>query len=201
MPYWIFYYKWNYTYAQTLNKPYLCQIYLKHNSSAHLVIESWIICELCSWNFFGIWLSLPHYRQHLCISLQWRHNDNDGVSNHQPSGCLLNRLFRRRSKKTSKLRVTGLCVGNSPGPWNPRTKGQLRGKCFHLMTSSWWNIRKWFAISFTIIPLLHDFSGKVFGEEIVYKCCRRGGHTLALLWVARSYKKTTSSGNLELNAL
>ena len=26
-----------------------------------------------------------------------------------------NRLFRRRSKKTSNLRVTGLCVGNSPG--------------------------------------------------------------------------------------
>ena len=29
--------------------------------------------------------------------------------------CLLNGLFRRRSKKTSKLRVTGLCAGNSPG--------------------------------------------------------------------------------------
>ena len=28
--------------------------------------------------------------------------------------CLLNRLFRRRSKKTSKLRVAGLCEGNSP---------------------------------------------------------------------------------------
>ena len=27
---------------------------------------------------------------------------------------VLNGLFRRRSKKTSKLRVTGLCVGNSP---------------------------------------------------------------------------------------
>ena len=47
--------------------------------------------------------------------LHWRHNDHDGVSNHQPHGCLLNRLFRRRSKKTSKLRVTGLCAGNSPG--------------------------------------------------------------------------------------
>ena len=47
--------------------------------------------------------------------LHWRHNDHDGVSNHQPHGCLLNRLFRWRSKKTSKLRVTGLCVGNSPG--------------------------------------------------------------------------------------
>ena len=44
-----------------------------------------------------------------CItgSLQWRHNESDGVSNHQPHGCLLNPLSRRRSKKTSKLRDTG----------------------------------------------------------------------------------------------
>ena len=34
--------------------------------------------------------------------------------NHRPHGCLLNRLFRRRSKKTCKLRVIGLCAGNSP---------------------------------------------------------------------------------------
>ena len=40
------------------------------------------------------------------------------ASHHQPHQCLLNRLFGRRSKKTSKLRVTGLCVGNS------RTNGQ-----------------------------------------------------------------------------
>ena len=37
------------------------------------------------------------------------------VPNHQPQHCLLNRSFRRRLKKTSKLRVTGLCAGNSPG--------------------------------------------------------------------------------------
>ena len=48
-------------------------------------------------------------------TLRWRHNDHAGVSNHQPHGCLLNRSFRRKSKKTSKLRVTGLCAGNSPG--------------------------------------------------------------------------------------
>ena len=47
-------------------------------------------------------------------TLQWRHNRRDSVSNHQLHHCLLNRLFRRRSKKTSKLCVTGLCVGNSP---------------------------------------------------------------------------------------
>ena len=49
-----------------------------------------------------------------CDSLRWRHNERDGVSNHQRLDGLLNRLFRRRSKKTSKLRVTGLCEGNSP---------------------------------------------------------------------------------------
>ena len=63
-------------------------------------------------------------------TLHWRHNDPDGVSNHQPHGCLLNRLFRRRSKKTSKLRVTGLCVGNSPGPVNSPHKGQVTRKMF-----------------------------------------------------------------------
>ena len=46
---------------------------------------------------------------------QWRHNGHDSVSNHQPHDCLLKRFFRRRSKITSKLRVTGLCEGNSPG--------------------------------------------------------------------------------------
>ena len=51
----------------------------------------------------------------ITLSLRWRHNGHDGVSNHQPHDYLLNRLFRRRSKKTSKLRVTGLCGGNSPG--------------------------------------------------------------------------------------
>ena len=64
------------------------------------------------------------------LTLHWRHNDHDGVSNHQPHGCLFNRLFRRRSKKTSKLRVTGLCVENSPGPVNSPHKGPVKRKMF-----------------------------------------------------------------------
>ena len=48
------------------------------------------------------------------VSLQWRHNGCDGVSNNQPHDCLLNRLFRRRSNKTSKLCGTVLRAGNSP---------------------------------------------------------------------------------------
>ena len=46
--------------------------------------------------------------------LQWCHIGRDGVSNHQTHVCLLNHLYGCRSKKTSKLRVTGLCAGNSP---------------------------------------------------------------------------------------
>ena len=60
------------------------------------------------------WLR-PRKNKSTDVTLQWRQNGHDNVSNHQPHDCLLNRLFRRRSKKTSKLRVTGLCAGNSPG--------------------------------------------------------------------------------------
>ena len=49
------------------------------------------------------------YRQE---TLQRRYNDRDDTSNHQPLYCLLNHLFRRRWKKTSKLRITGICKGN-----------------------------------------------------------------------------------------
>ena len=49
------------------------------------------------------------------LALRWRHNERESVWNHQHHDCLLIRLFRRRSKKTSKFRVTGLCEGNSPG--------------------------------------------------------------------------------------
>ena len=48
------------------------------------------------------------------------HHYDDGIMGAMASQitsltiCLLNRLFRRRSKKISKLRVTGLCAGNSP---------------------------------------------------------------------------------------
>ena len=48
----------------------------------------------------------------LGLSQQWRHNAFDGVSNHQRLDCLLTPLLRRRSKKTSKPRVTCLCEGN-----------------------------------------------------------------------------------------
>ena len=50
--------------------------------------------------------------------LQWHHNERDGVSNNRRLDCLLHRLFRRRSKRTPKLRITGLCGhAHSMRPW------------------------------------------------------------------------------------
>ena len=48
------------------------------------------------------------------MSLRWCQNGHHSISNHQPHHCLLNRLLRRRSNKTSEVHVTGLCGGNSP---------------------------------------------------------------------------------------
>ena len=91
----------------------------------------------CTHNHDVAWLKFTYDRDHfVCVpsqwettlqcnvvshwldaftTLPWRHNGPNSISNHQPYDCLLNHVFRRRSKKTSKLRVTGLCAGNSPG--------------------------------------------------------------------------------------
>ena len=72
------------------------------------------------------------------MALQLRHNGRDSVSNHQPHDCSLNRLFRRRSKKTLKLRVTGLCAENSPGTGEfPAQMASNAENVSILMTSSW----------------------------------------------------------------
>ena len=65
---------------------------------------------------------------------QWRHNERDGVSNHRRLDRLLSRLFRCRSKNTSKLRVTGLCEGISPvtGGFTPQRISNAEN------VSIWW---------------------------------------------------------------
>ena len=77
-------------------------------------------------------------------ALQWRHNKRDGVSNLQCHDCKLKRLFRCRSKKTSKLRVTGFCAGDSPVTGElPAQRASNAGN-----VSIWWRH--------------HDFTGRPF---------------------------------------
>ena len=68
-------------------------------------------------------------------SLQWRHNGHDSVSNHQPHDCLLNRVQTQIKENIQAPRHWHLCLEFTGGRWIPRTDGQQRGRCFHLMTS------------------------------------------------------------------
>ena len=96
----------------------------------HVCTESWVTpYEMPYKDRIGRWGRVTGDRDYPC-ALHWRHNYHDDVSNHQPYSCLLNRLFRRRSKKTSKLRVTGLCVRNSAGPVTSPHKGPVTRKMF-----------------------------------------------------------------------
>ena len=78
--------------------------------SSHRPTKCLLKCSILNSNQ----LTITAFIVRLHYTLLWRHSDRDGVSNHQCLDCLLNRLFRRRSKKISKPRVTGLCEGNLP---------------------------------------------------------------------------------------
>ena len=98
-----------------------------------------------------VWIPYEHTSMYTHI-LQWRHNERHGVSNPRRNDCLLNRLFRRRSKKTSKLRVTGLCEGN------PTVTGGLHSQ----RASNAENVSIWWRY--------HDKSVRVYMHHLVF--CR-----------------------------
>ena len=111
----------------------------------------------CTWSSYCFWIQSP-ISQRICdviieifitVTSQWR----GGVSNHRRFDCLLSRLFRGRSNKTSKLRVTDLCAGIHRWPVKSPHKGPVTRKCFHLMTSSYKGI---------IFPLIQ--SGHTFAH-------------------------------------
>ena len=68
--------------------------------------DGFVMQTFCTFRVISLALAITH-------TLHIRHNGHDGVSNHQPFDGLLNRLFGSKSKKTSKLCVTGLCVANA----------------------------------------------------------------------------------------
>ena len=102
---------------------------VKHRGGKPYIFSQWTWPGFCVLSFeylqkiISTWFMTTQVSQYVMwdlnmykyeASLQWRHNGRDGISNHRPHDYLPNRLFRRRSKKTSKLRVNDLCEGNSP---------------------------------------------------------------------------------------
>ena len=121
----------------------------------------------------------------------WRHNESDGVSNHRGIDGLLNLLLRRRSNKTSKLRVTGLCRGNSPVTsefpaqrasnaenvsiwWRHHEMIFFPSWFFHSMTKHYW-LRK-NQVKFYSTQWISDYCTTVINQwllRICQLCCMR----------------------------
>ena len=100
-------------------------------------------------------------------TLQWRHNECDGVSHHRHLHCLLKCFFQTQIKENVKAPSHWPVRGESTGDrWIPLTKGQWRGKCFHLMTSSWGVCSR---VSTMGLPNVFDITYR-------HTCCLFGDH-------------------------
>ena len=148
-------------------------------------------CDLCNTDNWSLPLQWAN------SSLQWRHNGRDGVSNHRRLDCVLNCLFRRRSKKTSKLRVTGLCEGNPPRTggfpsqsasntenvsiwWRYHVSSKILRHMFHLWMVS-------FSLRFNINTIflgirIHSIKIRLSWDLLIFMMRSYIGNTASLYW-------------------
>ena len=81
----------------------------------------------------------------------------------RPALRLFTQSFKTQIKENIKApRHWPLCGEFTGDRWIPRTNGQLRGKCFHLMTSSWYCV---YALPGAWITMLNSIRK---GQEYVY---------------------------------
>ena len=115
-----------------------------------------------------IWFRMMTTHVHVVVivlnTLQRRHNGRDGVSNNQRLICILNRLSRRWSMKSSKLRITGLCEGNSqvPGEFSAQRTSYAENISF------WWS--SWSKCNVYKVP---EIPIPVPADSIAYNCAIR----------------------------
>ena len=91
-----------------------------------------IACSTQSYCLSQCWLkhNYNYTYQQRCFPLQWRHKGRDGVSHHQPHDCLLNCLFRCRSKKHQIPASLAFVRGIHQWPVNSPHKGSVTRKMF-----------------------------------------------------------------------
>ena len=185
-----------------LNKLYMQFLTWNINVMPHKTM----VCITYPCPILDIWHKLIIIMGTICYNyiLQRRHDGRDHVSNHQPRDCLLNRLSRRRSKSTPKLRVTGLCEGNSPAtgefpaqrvsnaenvsiwwrhhymPLFPCTMSNRERRIFH---------RQFLPITHNKRTMIHPRCHKnIFGRPIVAKECANVLHQVTVINTLRPRK-------------
>ena len=77
-------------------------------SSRNFYLFRWLYTIMFRWRCITSLKGLQLIIQNIVVNwhhtgkLQWRHNECDGVSNHWPHDCLLNRLFKLQIKENTK---------------------------------------------------------------------------------------------------
>ena len=120
-----------------LRKVVKWNILLSYNTIIYVSVLLWGSCYINHWSTTRYHECPSFYPPNLLvgevlsyrssgIALQWRYNEPHGVSEHQPHDCLLKHLFRCRSNKTSRRRVTSWPLWGefTDDHWIPRTKRQ-----------------------------------------------------------------------------
>ena len=133
----------------------------------------------CYWSLmlYFIWLvrnnEIKMFNQKSIRSLQWHHNGCNGISNHQSQDCFLNHSFRHKSKKTSNLRVTGLCAGNSPvtGEFPPKKASNAENVfiwwCYYVDVQMAGGASGW--IQYTAIPTSVEQGKMIHWHNLINK--------------------------------
>ena len=96
---------------------YLCDN-LSYDSQTAFEVRAWV----------GIYNALEIVNA--STTLQWRHNEHDGVSDHQPHECLLNDVFRLKSKKPQRSAPLAFVRGIHRCPVKSPHKGPVTWKMF-----------------------------------------------------------------------
>ena len=74
---------------------------------------------------YKVWIHTFHiYISQIRITLRWRHNGRDSVSNHQPYDCLLNVYSDADQRKHQSSASLAFVRGIHLDRWIPRTNGQ-----------------------------------------------------------------------------
>ena len=109
--------------------------------------------------------SITIYRK--LVSLRWRHNGRDGVSNHQPHDFLLNRLFRRRSKKHQSFVSLAFVAGIHRRPVNSPHKWPVTRKIFPFHDVIMFCINHCIRVSITFLCIIKNIVGIRLSEHFV----------------------------------
>ena len=101
-----------------------CLLYITGSMYQCYFTRKWMYSEV-SWEHNKMFLMFMVHFVWSHFALQWRHNERDGVSNHKPHDCLLNRLFKVQIKANIKAPRHWPLWGEFTGDrWIHRTNGQ-----------------------------------------------------------------------------